>query len=119
MSDYVGKALVCGAGGFIGSHMVRKLKEEGYWVRGVDKKAPEFAETEADEFIYCDLTEASWVDRVVQFKGWNGNFYNQIPSLKNLSFHVVSQKFVVYGVIFSTLWQLVELSKQKYIDLID
>ena len=79
MSEYVGKALVCGAGGFIGSHMVRKLKEEGYWVRGVDKKAPEFAETEADEFVYCDLTEASWVDRVVQFKGWNGNFYNEIP----------------------------------------
>tara|TARA_B100000029_G_scaffold243177_1_gene240395 strand:- start:1885 stop:2646 length:762 start_codon:yes stop_codon:yes gene_type:complete len=47
------------------------------------------------------------------------NFYNQLPSLENLSFHVVSQKFVVYGVIFSTLWQLVELGKQKYIDLID
>ena len=47
------------------------------------------------------------------------NFYNYLPSSENLSFHVVSQKFVVYGVIFSTLWQLVELSKQKYIDLID
>jgi len=46
-------------------------------------------------------------------------FYSEIPSEINLSFHVVSQKFVVYGVIFSTLWQLVELSKQKYIDLID
>lgn len=47
------------------------------------------------------------------------NFYNYLPSLENLSFHVVSQKFVVYGVIFSTLWQLVQLSKQKYVDLID
>lgn len=50
-------ALVCGAGGFIGSHMVRRLKKEGYWVRGVDLKYPEFSETEADEFIIGDLTD--------------------------------------------------------------
>ena len=49
----------------------------------------------------------------------DANFYNQLPSLGNLSFHVVSQKFVVYGVILSTLWQLVELNKKKYINLID
>lgn len=51
------KALVCGAGGFIGSHLVRKLKREGYWVRGVDLKYPEFSETEADEFIIGDLRD--------------------------------------------------------------
>ena len=45
------KALVCGAGGFIGSHMVKKLKSEGYWVRGADKKYPEFSMSEADEFL--------------------------------------------------------------------
>ena len=49
----------------------------------------------------------------------DANFYNQLPSSDNLSFHVVSQKFVVYGVILSTLWQLVELNKKKYINLID
>ena len=49
------KALVCGAGGFIGSHLVKRLKSEGYWVRGVDLKQPEFSETEADEFIVGDL----------------------------------------------------------------
>ncbi len=43
-------AVVCGAGGFIGSHLVRRLKAEGYWVRGVDLKRPEFARTAADEF---------------------------------------------------------------------
>ncbi|MCD6471931.1 NAD-dependent epimerase/dehydratase family protein, partial [Candidatus Aerophobetes bacterium] len=42
------KALVCGAGGFIGHHMVRRLKREGFWVRGVDLKYPEFSEIEAD-----------------------------------------------------------------------
>lgn len=49
------RALVLGAGGFIGSHMVKRLKKEGYWVRGVDLKLPEFSESEADEFIIQDL----------------------------------------------------------------
>lgn len=53
----VKKALVCGAGGFIGSHLVKKLKNEGYWVRGVDLKYPEFSETKADEFLLLDLRE--------------------------------------------------------------
>jgi GDP-D-mannose 3',5'-epimerase len=49
------KALVLGAGGFIGSHMVKRLKEEGYWVRGIDLKEPEFSVTVADEFFIRDL----------------------------------------------------------------
>jgi len=48
-------ALVAGAGGFIGSHLVRRLKQEDFWVRGVDLKNPEFSKTEADEFIVGDL----------------------------------------------------------------
>ena len=51
------KALVCGAGGFIGSHLVKKLKKEGFWVRGVDIKNPEFSPTVADEFMLLDLRE--------------------------------------------------------------
>jgi len=51
------KALVCGSGGFIGSHMVRRLKQEGYWVRGVDLKYPEFSETLADDFVIGDLRD--------------------------------------------------------------
>jgi nucleoside-diphosphate-sugar epimerase len=46
---------VCGAGGFIGGHLVKKLKQEGYWVRGVDQKVHEFALTTADEFLVVDL----------------------------------------------------------------
>jgi nucleoside-diphosphate-sugar epimerase len=49
------KALVTGAGGFIGSHLVKKLQRDGYWVRGVDLKYPEFAETTADDFVIGDL----------------------------------------------------------------
>ena len=50
-------ALVCGAGGFIGSHLVKRLKREGYWVRGVDLKKPEFSVTAADDFIIGDLRD--------------------------------------------------------------
>ena len=50
-------ALVCGAGGFIGSHVVKDLKKHGFWVRGVDLKYPEFDETEADDFMIGDLRD--------------------------------------------------------------
>ncbi|MBC8435071.1 NAD-dependent epimerase/dehydratase family protein [archaeon] len=49
------RALVCGAGGFIGGHLVQRLKDEGYWVRGVDIKEHEFKTTAADEFFKLDL----------------------------------------------------------------
>ncbi len=56
-SDRNRKALVLGAGGFIGSHLVSRLKKEGYWVRGVDLKQPDFSKSEADEFIVGDLRD--------------------------------------------------------------
>ena len=80
MSEYKKTALVLGAGGFIGSHMVRKLRSEGYWVRGVDLKYPEFSKTESHEFIQGDLRDVSFVERVIQFKGYQGNFYHNVPS---------------------------------------
>ena len=58
-------ALVCGAGGFIGSHMVKRLKKEGYWVRGVDIKEPEFSYTEADNFVIGNLTVQSIARAVI------------------------------------------------------
>jgi nucleoside-diphosphate-sugar epimerase len=58
-------ALVCGAGGFIGSHLVKRLKREGFWVRGVDLKYPEYAETHADDFLIGDLRDQNVCDRVV------------------------------------------------------
>ena len=64
MTQYVKKALVLGAGGFIGSHMVERLRKEGYWVRGVDLKYPEFSETEANEFVQVGILR--WELRKVQ-----------------------------------------------------
>ena len=58
------KALVCGAGGFIGGHLVKRLNKEGYWVRGVDIKNHEYMTLSADEFIKgdfgCSKLTASW-----------------------------------------------------------
>ena len=76
-------AVVCGAGGFIGSHLVKRLKSEGYWVRGVDVKKPEFSPTAADEFQVLDLREeancraavalgSGVVDEVYQLAAYTG-----------------------------------------------
>jgi len=80
MSEYKKTALVLGAGGFIGSHMVKRLREEGYWVRGVDLKYPEFSISEANEFVLGDLRDLNFVERVIQYKGPYCNFYNFVPS---------------------------------------
>jgi nucleoside-diphosphate-sugar epimerase len=80
MSEYKKTALVLGAGGFIGSHMVKRLRSEGYWVRGVDLKYPEFSISEANEFILGDLRDLNFVERVLQYKGPYCNFYNFVPS---------------------------------------
>ena len=80
MAQYVKKALVLGAGGFIGSHMVKRLREEGYWVRGVDTKYPEFGDSAANEFVQGDLTDKRFVERVLEYKGDRGNFYYPVPS---------------------------------------
>ena len=79
MSEYKKTALVLGAGGFIGSHMVKRLRSEGYWVRGVDLKYPEFSSTQANEFIQGDLRDAAFVSRVIEYKGEQGNFFNSVP----------------------------------------
>ncbi|WP_336515200.1 NAD-dependent epimerase/dehydratase family protein [Pollutibacter soli] len=63
------RALVCGAGGFIGGHLVNRLRKEGYWVRGVDLKRNEYGNTHADDFIVADLR-----DHVAAEKALEGGF---------------------------------------------
>jgi len=87
-------ALVLGAGGFIGNHLVSRLKKEGYWVRGVDLKSPEYSESEADEFIsgnVGDLRSQSNCARVVRFDGKQGNFYNNVPEQYKETFDEIYQ----------------------------
>jgi nucleoside-diphosphate-sugar epimerase len=71
-------ALVCGAGGFIGGHLVQRLKDEGYWVRGVDMKAHEYRETAADEFQVLDLREEA---NCIQALTLNGGTFDEVYQL--------------------------------------
>ena len=111
MSETRKTALVLGAGGFIGSHMVKRLKSEGYWVRGVDLKYPEFSATVADEFVQGDLRDVEFVRRVIQFKGEQGNFYNSVPYRYIRPFDEIYQFFAGYGVV------QVSFSLEKHADI--
>ena len=68
------KALILGAGGFIGSHMVSRLKSEDYYVVGVDIKHPEFSKTKADKFYICDLTNKLEFNEIIS----NEEKFNEI-----------------------------------------
>jgi GDP-D-mannose 3',5'-epimerase len=81
------RALVCGAGGFIASHLVKKLKREGYWVRGVDLKHPEFSATAADDFMLLDLREEERCRRAVALEhGAFDEVYNLAADMGGMGF---------------------------------
>ena len=88
-------ALVLGAGGFIGSHLVKRLKEEGFWVRGVDLKRPEFEPTLADDFLTYDLRDPRNVEAVMRLEGYNESplpcQYHKHPYSEELAFDEVYQ----------------------------
>lgn len=77
-------ALVLGAGGFIGNHLVNRLKEEGYWVRGVDLKHNEYQETKADDFVIGDLTDMLVVRKALwapDQRDYNTNSFDEVYQL--------------------------------------
>ena len=67
------KVLVLGAGGFIGSHLVKKLKEQGCWIRGVDLKYPEYETSVADDFVIRDLRDSKNVESVIRLESYNNH----------------------------------------------
>jgi nucleoside-diphosphate-sugar epimerase len=88
-------ALVLGAGGFIGSHLVKKLKEEGYWVRGVDLKYPEYEKSAADDFLTYDLRDPKNVEAVMRLEAYKGYplncEYHKHPYSEEMTFDEVYQ----------------------------
>jgi nucleoside-diphosphate-sugar epimerase len=88
-------ALVLGAGGFIGSHLVKKLKEEGYWVRGVDLKYPEYEKSVADDFLKYDLRDPKNVEAVMRLEAYKGYplncEYHKHPYSEEITFDEVYQ----------------------------
>jgi nucleoside-diphosphate-sugar epimerase len=84
-------ALVLGGGGFIGSHMVKRLKDEGYWVRAVDLDKPKFDTTYADHFVYRDLRVARDVYEVISYAGCTRNPYQTFAKQFDTSFDEIYQ----------------------------
>jgi nucleoside-diphosphate-sugar epimerase len=89
------KVLVLGAGGFIGSHLVKKLKEQGCWVRGVDLKYPEYWESFADDFVIRDLRDPRNVESVIRLEAYQNTplpyKFDLYPFSENLQFDEVYQ----------------------------
>lgn len=84
-------ALVLGAGGFIGNHMVNRLVQEGYWVRGVDLKEPEFSKTNADHFVIRDLREAREVRELIGYAGCLRNPHQTFDNKFDIGFDEIYQ----------------------------
>lgn len=84
-------ALVLGAGGFIGNHMVNRLKDEGYWVRGVDLKHPEFERTRADHFVVRDLRDPVNMNELVGWAGCNRGPHQTFARQFDLPFDEIYQ----------------------------
>src|ERR1700739_2760810 len=78
------RVLVTGAGGFIGHHLVRALRAEGHWVRGVDLKAPEFEPSAANEFSLLDLRR--WDDCQRAVEGGVQHVYNLAANMGGIGF---------------------------------
>lgn len=80
------KALVCGAGGFIGGHLIKRLKKEGYWVRGVDIKKHEFSESGADEFLLLDLRVKENCAKALKIDGGFDEVYQLAADMGGMGF---------------------------------
>lgn len=80
------KALVTGTGGFIAHHLVKRLKNEGYWVRGVDIKRPEFSKTSVDEFLLLDLRETQNCEKAMTMTGGFDEVYHLAADMGGMGF---------------------------------
>ena len=89
------RALVCGVGGFIGGHLVKKLKREGYWVRGVDLKEHEFVPSQADSFLLLDLRRPENCGRALMVDGYGfDEVYQLAAGMGGMGFISVAEREV-------------------------
>lgn len=107
------KALVCGAGGFIGTHLVRKLKKEGYWVRGVDIKKPDFSKTEVDEFLLLDLREKKNCQKALRVKGGFDEVYQLAADRGGIAYMVPMECEMMYNNVLINVYMIDEAVKTK------
>jgi len=107
------KALVCGAGGFAGTHLVRQLKKEGYFVRGVDIKKPDFSKTAADEFKLLDLRIKENCQKALKIKGDFDEVYQLAADRGGAGYMVPKETEMMYSNILINAYMIDEAVKAK------
>jgi len=107
------KALVCGAGGFIGTHLVRQLKKEGYWVCGVDIKKPDFSKTEADEFLLLDLSIKENCQKALRVKGGFDEVYQLAADRGGAGYMIPKETEMMYNNVLINIYMVDEAVKAK------
>ncbi|HET7098764.1 MAG TPA: NAD-dependent epimerase/dehydratase family protein [Patescibacteria group bacterium] len=107
------KALVCGAGGFIGTHLVRSLKKEGYFVRGVDIKKPDFSKTAADEFMLLDLREKKNCTKALKIKGGFDEVYQLAADRGGAGYMIPKEVEMMYNNVLINTYMVDEAVKAK------
>jgi len=115
---HVKKALVCGAGGFIGGHLVKKLKQEGFWVRGIDIKYHEFCPSHADEFILGDLRNPEIVKLAFDLAGdYFDEVYQLAADMGGMGFIAFNDALIMHnsGLINLNVLEQARLSETKKI----
>jgi GDP-D-mannose 3',5'-epimerase len=105
------KALVCGAGGFVGNHLVRQLKKEGYWVRGVDIKKPEYSKSPADEFLLLDLRIQKNCSKALQTSGFFDEVYQLAADRGGVGYMVPFETEMMTNNALINIYMILETSK--------
>ncbi|MFZ3301778.1 MAG: NAD-dependent epimerase/dehydratase family protein [Microgenomates group bacterium] len=105
------KALVCGAGGFVGTHLVRKLKKEGYFVRGVDIKKPDFSKTSADEFKLLDLRIKENCQKALKITGGFDEVYQLAADRGGAGYMVPKETEMMYSNVLINAYMIDEAVK--------
>ena len=107
------RALVCGAGGFIGSHLVKRLVDDGYWVRGVDIKHPEWTASPADEFLIGDLRDPSAA--IAALKGGFDEVYQLAADMGGMGFIHSAETQIMHNSMLVNV-NMVEAAAQAVVD---
>lgn len=109
------KALVCGAGGFIGGHLVRRLKADGYWVRGVDIKYHEFSESSANEFLRLDLRDEKNCREALTVRGGFDEVYQLAADMGGMGFiHSAAAEIMLNSSLINL--NMISLAAKYYIE---
>lgn len=107
------RALICGAGGFIGTHLVKRLKKEGYWVRGVDIKKPDFSKTVADEFLLLDLREKKNCQKALRTQNRFDEVYQLAADRGGAGYMIPKETEMMYSNVLINAYMIDEAIKAK------